>query len=419
MPGNILTDQQIADRLPDNATGLIDAVADIYATLNSRTSSMVYCTTMQELIDAYALHGGSKVYVPVGMIDAGSLSLELTDENFLLTGDSYFNSGIYSTADNHTIFKNAAGEFCSNIDIRGCSFYASGSNSKIMDLDGAGNAGAIEFSSCNIGDFAGATTEIGTLANFRQFKTQNCGFFRINDGLTFEGTWSGGFRISESIVLSQAISTTLFKAALGLTFAGRCISDINAASADPTTITFDFVPANFLLDGGFQLTGASFAPNSSISVTTDEDSIKAFFRDCVEIRNTHPGFEMEFTTEAVTALTVDTPAKVAGTTTTTRDTWWTQTGNNEVTYNSNLIKDFRITVNMRIDGGSNDLVAVYLRQWDNSASAYIDLKVKALPITNLIGGLDVQDYNFTTVGEFHTNDRIEVWVENQTKQEQS
>jgi len=374
--------------------------------------SKVYFQTMQQLVDAYALYGGSVVYAPIGMIDAGSVELELTNENLVIVASSYFVSGIFSTADNYTMFKNAAGQFASNIDIRQCSFYTSGVGSKILDLDGTGNSGAIEFDSCNIGDFAGQTTEIGTLTGFRQFKTNNCGFFRTQDSLKFAGTWSGGFRITETIVLAQAANSTLFEPVAGLTFGGRCISDINAASVDPTTITFDFSPSNFLLDGGFQLTGASFAPNSSISVTTDETSIKAFFRDCVEIKNTRPAIEMAISTQVLTPLDVNTPTKVLGTTTPNSQTWWSQTDNNEITYLSSLTKDFKISVNLTVDGGANDEIAIIVRQWDNSASSYIDLKRKVRNINNVIGGLDVASFNFITWAEFAQNDRIEIWIEN-------
>lgn len=353
------------------------------------------------------------VYQPIGMIDLSTVNPRVWSWGAFIQGIDYFISGFYSTADNHTMFETASATYAGNFRMQNCAMYSSGTSSKLFELDNQENWGAIEFNSCNIWDFAGATTEIGNLTEFRQFRTNDCWFFRVQDGLTFTGAWSGGFRINDTIVLSQAASSTLFKVWTGLTFAWRCISDINAASVDPTTITFDFVASNFLLDAGFQLTGASFAPNSSISVTTDETEVQSFFRDCVEIRNTAPWFEMEFTTQATTSLTEDTPVLASGTTTTTNATWWTQTANNSVTYNSSLVKDFKITCNVVVDGGANDEIAIYVRQWDNSASAYIDLKTKVRNISNVLGGLDVATYNMTTRGEFNENDRIEIWIENQ------
>ena len=231
--------------------------------------------------------------------------------------------------------------------------------------------------------------------------------------MTFGGTWEGGFRINDTIVLSQANNSTLFKPAIGLTFGGRCISDLNAASVDPTTITFDFIPANFLLDGGFQLTGASFAPNSSISVTTDETSIKSFFSGCVEIRNTRAGFEMVWTTESATTVTGSADAKASGTTVSSDATWFTQTGNNQITYNSSLTKDLLLNANIVVDGGANDDIKVTIRKWDNISSAYVNVKSRTQSINNLVGNDDLSFFNISTrVNDLKQNDRIELWVAN-------
>lgn len=414
MVDTVRSDATILSLLADNTTGDISPqdLRDMFVTLASKSSS-IFVRSMQELIDGYAAYGGSKVYVPVGMIDAGTLSLEVTSENLLLAGDNYFNSGFYSTADNHTIFKNAIGEFASNLDINNCSFYASGTNSKIFDLDGTGNSGAIEFDSCNLGDFAGSTTEIGTLTGFRQFKTQNCGFFRVQDGLTFAGTWAGGFRITETIVLAQAANSTLFKVAPGLTFAGRCISDINAASVDPTTITFDFVEDNFLLDGGFQLTGASFAPNSSISVTMDETSIKAYFRDCIEIKNTRVRCLITSDTAVLNTLTANVEEKVEGTTTETYGTWLSQSDNNEIRVDTSNVIDVEVSYKCRIDGGPNDELAVSIYHYDASEDTFNLIVREVRTVSNVLGALDIVDFDIDGVVDSVTiGDYFEPRIEN-------
>ena len=356
------------------------------------------------------------VYRIDGAIDLGSIEIEVPEGGLFLRGLDYFTSFIYSTEDNHTMFKIKNGDvYSGNFKLSDVSLYSSGVGSKIFDLDNNQNNGAIEFNSCNLGDFVDTTTSLGNLSNYRQFRTNDCGIFRVQDGLTFSGTWAGGFRINDTIVLAQAANSTLFKEGVGLIFSGRCISDINAASVDPTTITFDFVENNFILDGGFQLAGASFAPNSSISVTTDETSIKAFFTDCVEIRNTRAGYQMDWVTDIVTPLTLNTPTKALGTTTTINNTWFTQTGDNEVTYNSSLSKDLWISTNVTIDGEPNDEIRFIIRRWDNSLSSYEDIRSKVRAINNLQGGRDVVTFSFTTrLDDISQNDRIEIWLENTT-----
>lgn len=370
---------------------------------------------VKQASDLSGVLDSAKIYVIDGVIDLGTTEVTVPEGGLVLIGLDYFISGLTTTEDNHTMFKNGVGAYSGNVKMASIFMTSSGVGSKLFDLDNEENFGAIEFESCNIGDFSDSTTSIGEMANYRQFRTNDCGFFRVQDGLTFTGTWAGGFRVGDTIVLSQAASSTLFKVGAGLTFAGRCISDINAASVDPTTITFDFVPSNFLMNGGFQLTGASFAPNSSISVTTDETSVKAFFRDCVEIRNTHVGFEMAWSVETVTPLTLNTPTKALGTTVTTNNTWFTQTGNNEVTYDSTLSKDIKLTIPLTLDGGPNDEISLHVERWDDSLSVYETIKTQTRPISNLTGGNDVGFYNVTAiVNDVEENDRIEIWVENTT-----
>lgn len=354
------------------------------------------------------------VYYIDGLIDMGTIEIVVPSGGLFLTGVDYFKSGLYSTADNYTMFKTAVGIPTSNIRIQELNFWASGVNSKLFDLDGTGNFGAIEFNSCNLGDFTGTTTEIGELTGFRQFRTNDSGFFLVQDGLTFSGTWAGGFRIGDSIALSTAANVTLFKEGTSLLFQGRCISDINASSLNNTTIIFGFQESNFQEDGAFQLNGASFNRDAP-AVTMSENSTKAFFKDCVGIRNTRPGFEMEFTTPVLTPLTVNTPTKILGTTTTTNNTWWTQTDNNEITYDSNLVRDFEVIIPLEIDGGANDELALELRRWDDSLGSFEIIKTKVRNVSNLIGGLDKAIYNLVaTVRDVEKNDFLTLYKENRT-----
>lgn len=349
-----------------------------------------------------------------GLIDMGSTEITVPAGGLFLSGSDYFKSGLYSDDNNFILFKTASGIPTSNVRIQELNFWASGTDSKLLDLDGTGNFGAIEFNSCNLGDFAGQTTEIGELTGFRQFRTNDSGFFRAADGLTFSGAWSGGFRIGDSIALSTVGTMTLFKEGTSLTFGGRCVSDINASSLSDTTTVFDFQESNFTEDGTFQLNGAAFNPDATALSNIDETSTKVFFRDCVGIKNTRPGASMEFTTQATTALTQDTPVKASGTTTTNDDTWFGQTASNELTCQTSLAKDYRFDATIRIDGGPNDIINCQIRKWDESTSSYVVVKEKAKNINNVIGGLDVADFTIIGTVELELNDRIEIWIENQS-----
>ena len=115
----------------------------------------------------------------------------------------------------------------------------------------------------------------------------------------------------------------------------------------------------------------------------------------------------------VTPLTLNTPTKALGATVTVDNTWFTQTANNEITYNSTLSNDLRISTSITIDGGPNDEIRLIVRKWDDSTSSYIDTRSSVRAVNNLVGGRDVVTFNMTIrMNNMLLNDRVEIWLEN-------
>ena len=354
------------------------------------------------------------VYRIDGLIDLGAVEITVPAGGLFLLGTDYFKSGLFSTEDNHTMFKTASGVPTTNVRIKELNFWTSGVASKLFQLDGTSGFGAIEFNSCNLGDFGGETTEIGEFISFRQFRTNDAGFFRVKDGLTFSGEWAGGVRITDSISIATVGTMTLFKAGPGLLFKGRSISDINASSLNDTTTVFGFTEANFFNDGGFQLKGAEFNSNAP-AVTLSESSTKAFFKDCVGIRNTRPGFETVFTSQVATPLTLNVYTKILGTTVTSNNTWWTQTANNEIRYDSDIERDFEVIIPIDIGAGPNDEIGLELRRWNFIDSTFQVVKRRVKRVSNVLGPLDI--VSFVLVGivrDMKKNDFLTLYKANTT-----
>lgn len=352
------------------------------------------------------------VYFIDGQIDLWSVEITVPEEWLFLRWLDYFISGLYTTAPWHTMFKTAT--YSGNIKMSNLYFWSSGTGSKIFDLDNAWNSGAIEFQSVNLWDFGGATTSLWEIANYRQIRTNDAWFFRIQDWLALSGTWAWGFRFSDTISLAWLAGSTLFKEWAGLTFAGRSISDINAGSLDPTITVFEFQESNFLTDGGFQLNGASFASQSAVP-NISQWSTKALFKENVGIKNTNIGASMSWdTSPVVTFSAVNTPVKVWGTTITTNNDWFTQTANNTLTCNTPLTNNYNINLNVEIRGSAGNLATLYLRKWDDSAGSYVTIKSVQREIVNVIVSSDPAFFNFQETVELSQNDRIEIWIENNT-----
>lgn len=59
-----------------------------------------------------------------------------------------------------------------------------------------------------------------------------------------------------------------------------------------------------------------------------------------------------------------------------------------------------------------DVINIYVRQWDNSASGYIDLSETAGSTLNASGR--AEGVAFNAIGTLNNSDRIELWVENES-----
>lgn len=356
----------------------------------------------------------SKVYLIDGFIDMGTQQIEVPSGGFFFRGLDYFTSGLFSTEDNYTMFVNAAGQAAGNVRSFNVEIYVSGLNSQVFDLDNQENGGAIEFNSTNFGTFSTLTTSLGSLSNYRQIRTDDVAFIRIGDGLTFNGTWLGGFAIRDTILLAIPANVTIFKEGTSLDFQGSSISNVNAISTDDTVTVFDFQDINFSRDEGFALNAARFNINSNPIPNMSLSTTKRFFKDCSGVKNTFPGGRWEVTSQTVTPLTVGVLTKVLGTTSYDDLVHFSQTVDNAFIYDSEIAKEFTITGQLVVDGGPNDEIEIVIRKWDDPTSSYINLRSFIRTISNVVGGLDISYFDPYVSADLDTNDRIEVWVQNNT-----
>ena len=357
----------------------------------------------------------TKIYLIDGFIDMGAQQIEVPSGGFYYRGLDYFVSSLFSSEDNYTMFVNKTGEAAGNIRGQNVEHCVSGVGSKIFNLDNQGNFAAAEFISCNFGRFSETTTSLGELESFRQFRTQDCAFIKIADGLTFNGTWSGGLSIKDTILLSIPASTVMFKEGTALSFKGSGVSNINALSVDDTAVIFNFTEANFDIDWGFNLEGGRFNENSNPVPNISVQSTKRYFKSCRGVQNTFIGGSWKLTGESVTVIpAVNTPVKVAGVTTYKNLIHTSGVNSNEFVYESDIATDLILSGGVVFDGGPNDSLSLIVRKWSESTAAYVDVETFKRSVSNVVGGNDVAIINFKVSIELSKGDRIELWVQNNT-----
>ena len=355
-----------------------------------------------------------KVYFIDGFIDIGATEITVPTGGMYVSGHGYGISGLYSTEDNHTMFKTGAGTYAGDVIITGCTFYTTGTNSKILDYDNDSNNSAIEFNSCNLGVFGpNTTTSLGEIANVRILRTGDFAAINYNEGLTVSGDM-GGVILNDGILLANVAGTTFLKEGTSLVISSGMSSDMNALSLATGSVFCDFDEANF--GTGAVMSLSNFRTNLTTAIPNlPSTSIKALFRDCVGITNTVIGASWELTTTAETTITAsNTPVKFAGTTTPQLEAHFSHPTNNRLQYNGERPIAVQIGLIALINSPTkNNAYHIYIRHWDASASTWtnIDKKYEETILKGIL--LDRTGKSVgAAVAVMDEGDYIEAWVEN-------
>lgn len=348
-----------------------------------------------------------------GFIDTGSTSLEIPAGGFYFGGDSYFTSGLFSNADNYTMFINKAGEAAGSVLSKDAELFVNGANSKYFDLDNQGNNGSFEMLSTNIGRAFQNSAPVGNLANYRQFRIDDFAFFSLTDGLTFDGVWGGGFSVTGTILLfNTSAGLTVFKEGAGLVFNGSSISGLNATGVLDDAAIFGFQDSNFSRDEGFILDGARFNIGSNPIPNMSSATTKKKFKNCSGVGNTYIGAEWEVTSEAMTILVQNVITKAAGVTSYTNQVHFSNSDSNAFIFDSTVEKECTIEGQLIISGVANNVLTVTLRKFNNSTGLYENIREFTRQITNIVGSFDVAYFNPYAPVVLNQGDRVEVWLTN-------
>jgi len=371
-------------------------------------TQIVYVTEASQLAGDL---DSTKVYFLDGQIDMGTQSIIVPPNGLNIRGHGFGISGLFSTEDNFDLFigdgVNYSGDlFLTEMDIR-----ISGVGSQVFLLDNEQNFNAIEWNTVNFI----ACTSLGTATDYRQGLCRNVAWISCKEGITMEGTWSGGWAALDSIVVGAPMTGILFEAGPTLLIGGSFRSNINILGIGTAGGYFtDFAPANFVLDGGFSLDNVR-GPNTVINTPNMPSSnTKARIRNCVGIGNTYVGGALAPTADSVVSFpAIDTNVQITSAMTLEEEYWFSKANTNGLQSDSDLEVEVVAEGTMSFSGQSNDEMAVQLRKWDNSAGSYVNIGPEYL--TTLNGGklgTRAENVSFSAVTKMNKLDRIEVWIKN-------
>lgn len=346
------------------------------------------------------------VYMVDGVVNMLGQSITVPQGGLTIYGLDMNISGLVTDEDNHTLFIDD-GVYAGNLFLRGLYVEVSGNNSSPADLNNDGNGGAIEGTDFNFLN----CSSFGVYDGYRQGFLNNFAAIRCEDGLTMEGTWSGGFRITASIIVSAGVAFdgTFLKKGSALSIEGSVLSDLNALQLDDAGAVCDFEPANIVNDTEFLMTGVRVNKNADSFPNMPASSTKAKFTNCVGTENTHIGGQWSIGTEVSTSITTAGVAvKLAGVTPYSDLQHFTGAADNAITYAGTDQVDVAINGVIALSGTNNHVANLIIRQWDDSASSFIDLFDSGGDTLN--AGGRASGISLVSTARMDTNDRIEIWV---------
>jgi len=388
--------------------------SSIAAIINSCFAALTFNNRVmvRSITDLTGTLSSTKEYFLDGQIDTGTTTIQVPAGGLNLSGYNFNVSGLFSTANNYTMFNSPVG---GSGDLLGkdYSVSASGTNSQVYDITDSTGLHAFEFARINYND----CTSLGTIADYRQGLEVGTGRFGGTPELTLEGTWLGGYFIDTSIVRSLDDGAySLFKAGTGFSMVSRFRSNQNIdlpASAN----FFDFSASNFVnpstvllegviltRDGVFDATDSNITPN----ITASE--LVCSWSDNNGLSNTFVGAEANVTAESTTAIASS--GVFVGTFTAADLQHFDSPANGQLRHLGSSPREFAVTGQLVIDSSSNNEVDLKIVVFRADSTTFEDQKTQRRVINNLQGGRDVAYFGLSDNIILNQNDYVKLQVAN-------
>lgn len=353
----------------------------------------------------------SKLYFIDGVVDMKDTPIIVPFGGLNIEGASLNTSLLFSSADNYTMFACTGG---GDLSISNLGITVDGTGSRVFNLDNEENGGRIGWQSVNFT----SCTSLGTISSYSQALAQNIGWRDCKDGLTCDGVWAGGWAILNSILLGSTFEGTLFKAGSSLRIGGSFRSNMNILRLDVDNGTFcDFSPSNIVLDAGFSLFNVRVNPLADALPNMPSTSVKVLIKDCVGLNNTYVGATHQPQSDSVVTVSGANTLYQITAAVTLGDAFWFSTANtNGLKLDSSLPLEVTASGTLSFSGGANTSMSIQLRKFVTTSSSYVNIGPEYTTAfsTSAVFGTTASNVSFSGNTSMSVNDRIEVWVKNNT-----
>jgi len=215
----------------------------------------------------------------------------------------------------------------------------------------------------------------------------------------------------------------LFKEGVLFQMNSRFLTDINV---DLPTLAplLDFQPVNFPNDSTLQLQaclvtrdGASSPFDTNITPNVSEKDLCSIWKSNIGLNNTFVGGTIVTVSEVETTIsTVNVWETLVSTTILSNPQHMDSPSNGQLRNLGTTPREFEISANLNVDGGSNDDLEVRFVRYDNLTSTNIplDYTIQKRPVNNFTGGRDVAFFVLSVGALLDVNDYLFIEVRNTT-----
>lgn len=328
-------------------------------------------------------------------------------------------SGISSTTSGtvgnpYVFFKSGTNLFMNDLEI-----FCEGTNQLVWEHIGNGTVTegeSFEINRFNVLCFEtpGHGNALGFIKDIRQGFMGTISYNGFEDGFKLAGSWTGGFRVDNTIFINCSGKFFYNDTTDPVTFARRFFS--NAAVSVPSgSIAYDFPETSFVFDGQYQLQGGN-ASGAGTYVSDFTSGFPAFdplanFRDNSGIQNSFPGGEFILDANAITSLTQNVWVQATLPTATVKDLTWLTYSAGVFTYESSNALDSFLIYRFSLTGKANDVVEVKLVKED-SGGIQTDLIIVPITIQGTTTQGRAESVPISTTARFNDGDQLKVYYRN-------
>jgi len=351
-----------------------------------------------------------------GIIDMQGESITVPSGGLHIVGYDFDTSKLISSTSSAVLFDSPVGG-SGNLTIRSLAIEMSGTGAEVYNLVSVSGNEALELQEVNFN----SCSSLGYIDNYRQGLEFDTGRFGGSPQLELIGAWTGGYRVSTSLVrgLDAGFTGSLFKAGTAFVMQSRFLTDFNV-DLPATGNIFNFAPVNFPNPSTLELNaciitrnGVCMPEDATIHPNISAEDLSCSWVANQGVPNTYEGGTLILGSSASTSIaSAGVFYLLAGFMTASDLQHFSVSFGQELINDGISPREFNVYGNFEISGTANDFISLRVRK--TTSGSPITVFTTTRKIHNIGGSTDVAFFQFLVPLELDQGQHVFMEVANIT-----